>query len=135
MTDSGNTHTISVGNRRRSRWLAAGGVALTLAIAGCGSTYSAGQPAAPRSTTSGPSTTPASSTAAARVSHEKAATTAGPTKSRHASAPAAPAPAGGTRTSTAPAPAPTESAGIPQNNGGDHDADNNGGPSDGDGNV
>jgi predicted lipoprotein with Yx(FWY)xxD motif len=26
-------------------------------------------------------------------------------------------------------------AGIPQNNGGDHDSDNNGGPSDGDGNV
>jgi hypothetical protein len=26
-------------------------------------------------------------------------------------------------------------SGIPQNNGGDHDADNNGGPSDGDGNV
>ena len=25
--------------------------------------------------------------------------------------------------------------GIPQHNGGDHDADNNGGPSDGDGNV
>ena len=25
--------------------------------------------------------------------------------------------------------------GIPQRNGGDHDADNNGGPSDGDGNV
>jgi hypothetical protein len=25
--------------------------------------------------------------------------------------------------------------GIPQNNGGDHDADNNGGPSDGDGNI
>jgi hypothetical protein len=24
---------------------------------------------------------------------------------------------------------------IPQNNGGDHDADNNGGPSDGDGNI
>ena len=27
------------------------------------------------------------------------------------------------------------SGGIPQNNGGDHDADNNGGPSDGDGNI
>jgi hypothetical protein len=27
------------------------------------------------------------------------------------------------------------SGGIPQHNGGDHDADNNGGPSDGDGNV
>jgi hypothetical protein len=26
-------------------------------------------------------------------------------------------------------------SGIPQHNGGDHDADNNGGPSDGDGNV
>ena len=31
-----------------------------------------------------------------------------------------------------PAPAPS---GIPQHNGGDHDADNNGGPSDGDGNI
>jgi hypothetical protein len=32
--------------------------------------------------------------------------------------------------------APTTRAGaIPQDNGGDHDADNNGGPSDGDGNV
>jgi hypothetical protein len=28
----------------------------------------------------------------------------------------------------------SESGGIPQNNGGDQDADNNGGPSDGDGN-
>jgi hypothetical protein len=26
-------------------------------------------------------------------------------------------------------------SGIPQHNGGDHDADNNGGPSDGDGNI
>jgi predicted lipoprotein with Yx(FWY)xxD motif len=31
-------------------------------------------------------------------------------------------------------PKPVQS-GIPQNNGGDHDADNNGGPSDGDGNI
>jgi hypothetical protein len=31
--------------------------------------------------------------------------------------------------------APSSSAGIPQNNGGDHDADNNGGPSDGDGQI
>jgi hypothetical protein len=36
--------------------------------------------------------------------------------------------------SEARAPA-TQAGGIPQNNGGDHDADNNGGPSDGDGNV
>ena len=32
-------------------------------------------------------------------------------------------------------PAPPASSGIPQNNGGDGDADNNGGPSDGDGNI
>jgi hypothetical protein len=29
----------------------------------------------------------------------------------------------------------SSTSGIPQNNGGDHDADNNGGPSDGDGNL
>ncbi len=29
----------------------------------------------------------------------------------------------------------THHAGIPQHNGGDHDADNRGGPSDGDGNI
>ena len=29
----------------------------------------------------------------------------------------------------------THHGGIPQHNGGDHDADNNGGPSDGDGNL
>jgi hypothetical protein len=31
--------------------------------------------------------------------------------------------------------ASSSTAGIPQNNGGDHDADNNGGPSDGDGQI
>ncbi|MCU1617638.1 MAG: hypothetical protein JWO98_5178 [Frankiales bacterium] len=35
--------------------------------------------------------------------------------------------------SSAPSPAPTPTCTIPQNNGGDHDADNNGGPDDGDG--
>jgi hypothetical protein len=41
---------------------------------------------------------------------------------------------GGHGASYAPA-ASSSSAGIPQNNGGDQDADNNGGPSDGDGNI
>jgi hypothetical protein len=36
---------------------------------------------------------------------------------------------------SAVAAAPSSSAGIPQNNGGDQDADNNGGPSDGDGQI
>jgi hypothetical protein len=35
--------------------------------------------------------------------------------------------------SSAPSPAPTPTCTLPQNNGGDHDADNNGGPDDGDG--
>jgi hypothetical protein len=34
-----------------------------------------------------------------------------------------------------PASSPASVNPIPQNNGGDHDADNNGGPSDGDGNI
>ena len=38
-----------------------------------------------------------------------------------------------TRTPASGQPAATTPCTIPQNNGGDHDADNNGGPSDGDG--
>jgi hypothetical protein len=41
---------------------------------------------------------------------------------------------GGHGASDVPA-ASSSPAGIPQNNGGDHDADNNGGPSAGDGNI
>jgi predicted lipoprotein with Yx(FWY)xxD motif len=51
-----------------------------------------------------------------------------------AAAPAAPKPAA-PKPSPAPKKSPPKSNGIPQNNGGDQDADNNGGPSDGDGNV
>ena len=47
----------------------------------------------------------------------------------------APKPAPQPAPQAAPKPAPAASSGIPQNNGGDGDADNNGGPSDGDGNV
>jgi hypothetical protein len=43
-----------------------------------------------------------------------------------------PAPTGGSA-SSASLPTATTPCTIPQNNGGDHDADNNGGPSDGDG--
>jgi predicted lipoprotein with Yx(FWY)xxD motif len=55
-------------------------------------------------------------------------TTGGP----EVTAPPAPAPMPPAPASPAPPPTP---AGIPQNDGGDHDADNNGGPNDGDGNV
>ena len=54
--------------------------------------------------------------------------------SRHHSAP--PSHAAVTTPAAPPATAPAQTANpIPQNNGGDHDADNNGGPSDGDGNI
>jgi predicted lipoprotein with Yx(FWY)xxD motif len=52
--------------------------------------------------------------------------------------PPPPAPAPAPRPAAPPAPQPSppsQSNGIPQNGGGDGDADNNGGPSDGDGNV
>ena len=54
--------------------------------------------------------------------------------SRHHSAP--PSHAAVTTPAAPRATAPAQTANpIPQNNGGDHDADNNGGPSDGDGNI
>jgi predicted lipoprotein with Yx(FWY)xxD motif len=46
-----------------------------------------------------------------------------------------PAPAPAPRSAPAPKPSPPANNGIPQNNGGDGDADNNGGPSDGDGAI
>jgi hypothetical protein len=51
-----------------------------------------------------------------------------------ATAPAKPA-ASATPAAAAKPAAAAADAGIPQNNGGDQDADNNGGPSDGDGNI
>src|SRR5882724_10525952 len=54
--------------------------------------------------------------------------------SRHHDAP--PSHAAVTTPAAPPATAPAQTANpIPQDNGGDHDADNNGGPSDGDGNI
>ena len=45
------------------------------------------------------------------------------------------APQVGSATASGGASAMASAPGIPQNNGGDHDADNNGGPSDGDGSI
>jgi hypothetical protein len=49
------------------------------------------------------------------------------------SSPSTPGNSGPGTSTTSSSSAPTPSCTIPQNNGGDHDADNNGGPSDGDG--
>jgi Uncharacterized protein conserved in bacteria len=62
------------------------------------------------------------------------ASTPSGSSSQHHSAP--PSHAAVTTPAAPPATAPAQTANpIPQNNGGDHDADNNGGPSDGDGNI
>ena len=62
------------------------------------------------------------------------ASTPSGSSSRHHSAP--PSHAAVTTPAAPPATAPAQTANpIPQNNGGDQDADNNGGPSDGDGNI
>jgi hypothetical protein len=59
------------------------------------------------------------------------APTAGGAATTVARTPASVQPGGTARTTSLPA--ATTPCTIPQNNGGDHDADNNGGPSDGDG--
>jgi hypothetical protein len=70
------------------------------------------------------------------VHHAEQSAAPSPPSEKHAPpvAAAEQKPAATTTERQAPAPS-TETGGIPQNNGGDQDADNNGGPSDGDGNV
>jgi hypothetical protein len=101
-------NTVSTASRKRSSWLAAGGIGLALVIAGCGSTYGSNE-------SRGSSVTPP-------ATHATNALSAPTSPSMTTGAPASPAPT-------------AEGVGIPQNGGGDHDSDNNGGPSDGDGNV
>jgi hypothetical protein len=82
-------------------------VVTVLALAACGSSKSTNTPAQnPAPTAGGAATTLVRTPANAQL--------------------------GGTTPSTSPSAATTPCT-IPQNNGGDHDADNNGGPSDGDG--
>ena len=105
-------HTRKPIKRRVSATLATAGLLLAVVIAGCGGSGTSSQPA------SG-----ASSAAHGYGAPAKASVTGSDT--RH-SAPSA----GGQA-----AAASSTNGGIPQNNGGDQDADNNGGPSDGDGNL
>ena len=82
-------HTITVKshNRKRPIWLATGGIALALIVAGCGSTYGSNQPAGRGSTvTSAPTAPKAASAAAARSVQKKTGSTGRSTRSLHASA-------------------------------------------------
>jgi hypothetical protein len=92
--------------KRWSALLATGSAGLALLIAGCGGVSNPSSPAA-----------------AGYGAH--AAT----------SAPVPAMPAASSATVPAKPATSNATAGIPQNNGGDQDADNNGGPSDGDGNI
>ena len=100
--------------------LAAATIFLALAVAGCGSTMSNSSPAAARPAISHAQMTQTTAQPNPSTTQNDAATTPG-------------APAAQDTPSTAASPG--ASAGIPQGNGGDQDADNNGGPSDGDGNI
>ncbi len=111
--------------RRPSALLAVAGAILAVTIAGCGGS-SYGSPSVSGEGASGK--TP--------VNSAQKRPAAAPTEMQTPAArgaeqeePATPS----TETQTPAAGA--EAGGIPQHDGGDHDADNNGGPSDGDGNV
>ncbi len=147
----------------RSGHLALAGVLLTGAIAGCGSSTTTSSPNAGAYGAPAKASTSSAQKKLLPVSGEKrkpavhkmtrkpAAPTAAVSENQASmthSAEPKPAPASTEKpTPTAPSgepkpaapvsekPTPAASGGIPQNNGGDKDADNNGGPSDGDGNL
>ena len=98
--------------RRASATLATAGVLLAVVIAGCGGSGKSSPPVSKASPAAHGSGAPAKASANGSDNRRSAPNT-------EDQAPAAPA----------------ENGGIPQNNGGDEDADNNGGPSDGDGNL
>jgi hypothetical protein len=68
MRSLSSDNRVKPSNRERSRWLAAGGVALALLIAGCGSTYGSSKPSqgpassAPPAVTGAGASTPSSPT-------------------------------------------------------------------------
>jgi hypothetical protein len=107
-----------------ARW-AAGLALLTALIAGCSAASANHAPVAAHASASPvPTATQMSTPVKAQVSTRPAARHHR-RRHRRATAPVVTAP---------PAP-PASMNPIPQDNGGDHDADNNGGPSDGDGNI
>jgi hypothetical protein len=122
--------------RRASATLATAGVLLAVVIAGCGGSGKGSQPASGASPAAHGYGTPAKASVNGSENKHSAPSTEGRPPAAGAAAASRPRqkPATSSTESQAPA-AGAEGGGIPQNNGGDQDADNNGGPSDGDGNV
>jgi hypothetical protein len=98
--------------RRASATLATAGVLIAVLIAGCGGSGKSSPPASGASPAAHGYGTPAKASVSGSDTRQSTPTTEeqGP-------------------------PAAADNGGIPQNNGGDQDADNNGGPSDGDGKL
>ena len=108
----------------RIRWAA--GLALLAAVAaGCSAGHPTGTtaPATPAPVSHSASTAPKPPATPAKPPAAPAKPSATPPTTHHRATPT-PAP-----------PAPTTAHRLPDDNGGDHDADNNGGPDDGDGNI
>ena len=108
----------------RIRWAA--GLALLAAVAaGCSAGHPTGTtaPATPAPVSHSASTAPKPPATPAKPPATPAKPSATPPTTHHRATPT-PAP-----------PAPTTAPRLPDDNGGDHDADNNGGPDDGDGNI
>jgi len=111
--------------QRTSALLAVAGAILAVTIAGCGGSIY-GSPSASGAGSSGKA--PVNSA----QKHPAGAPTEMQTPASHGAEQEKPATRGAETQTPA---ASTEAGGIPQHDGGDHDADNNGGPSDGDGTV
>jgi hypothetical protein len=105
-------HTRKPFTRRASATLATAGVLLAVVIAGCGGSGKSSPPVSTASPAAHGYGAPAKTSVSGSEYRQSA-----PSSEGQGSALAA------------------ETSGIPQNNGGDQDADNNGGPSDGDGNL
>jgi hypothetical protein len=122
-----------------ARW-AAGLALLTVLAAGCGATSTrhaavTGHVSVQPAPTATHMATPVTAThMATPVKARRPATPAARHHRHHHHRPAAPTVTTPPAPPVPPAPPPSMNP-IPQDNGGDHDADNNGGPIDGDGNI
>ena len=121
--------------RRASATLATAGVLLAVVIAGCGGSGKSSPPVSGASPAAHGYSAPAkASLNGSENKHSRSTEGQAPAAGAAAASASQQKPPTPSTESQAPA-ARAEGGGIPQNNGGDQDADNNGGPSDGDGNV
>jgi hypothetical protein len=129
-------HMKSRVTHRAAATLATAGVLLAVVIAGCGGSGKSSPPMPGASPAVHGYGAPAKASVNGSENRHSAPSTEGQATAGGAAAASGSQQKPATPSSESQAPAAgAEGGGIPQNNGGDQDADNNGGPSDGDGNV